>query len=453
MEINPPPKRPRPESRRCPRRTDSVRYRIKVNLDDSHPPIWRRLEVRSDLMLDVVHQVLQAAFGWYDGHLHRFASGGSASDPRAEHYLCEWDVNEGDPGVPDNAVRLDETLVGPGDKLSYCYDYGDDWGLTIQLEAVLPADETLPAAVCVAGKRAAPPEDCGGLRIAEDLAQVIDDPAAFDLDDVNLALADPFNGLPASGSEPALVPELSELMRRLTDDPTGEPFRQAILHMLATPPAPSTPQEWARAVRPILWFLHHVGVEGLALTSAGFLRPVDVLQLAAELPTMRDWIGLRNRETQSFPVMYFREAMQALGLVRKNRGRLMLTKAGTAARDEPGRVWRHLQDRLPIGTDKSMDRPSGWLFLVRAAAGDASPYEAIAAAMTCLGWREDNRAPVGSRAVRDAVSLSTAVLRNLSASSSGSFGSTGWPGTGEVDPVVRDLCHQILRGDSYLPAR
>jgi hypothetical protein len=34
--------------------------------------MWRQLEIRGSLALDQVHQVLQAAFGWEDAHLHRF---------------------------------------------------------------------------------------------------------------------------------------------------------------------------------------------------------------------------------------------------------------------------------------------------------------------------------------------------------------------------------------------
>lgn len=440
LQFRPSAGPPPPQSRRRPGRSDPFSYRVKVTLDDSHPPIWRRLDVRSDLMLDTFHQVLQAAFGWYDGHLHRFASGGSAFDPRAEHYLCEWDVEEGDIGIPEVDVRLDETLVQPGDKLRYCYDYGDDWGLTILLEAVQPAPEVFPAAICVAGKRAAPPDDCGGLRTAEELAEVLDDPAAFDPEEVNAALTDPFAGLSPSGSDHAIAPELRDLMRRLQDNPAGDPFRQAIAQVLETMPVAGTAEERARAVRPIMWFLHHVGIKGLTLTSAGYLRPADVSALAAELPTMRDWIGLRNREIQSFPVLQFREAVQAVGLVRKNRGRLVLTKAGAAVLAQPDRAWRHLLDRLPTGSEKSMDRPSGWLYLASMAAGHTSPYNAIADAMTSLGWREDNRLPVSHYAARDAVASCACIMGNLSAGSSGLFEKD------RVDPVVSDLCHQIIRG-------
>ena len=47
-------------------------FRVRVDLRHAAPPIWRRLELRSDLTLDVVHRVLQAAFGWTDSHLWRF---------------------------------------------------------------------------------------------------------------------------------------------------------------------------------------------------------------------------------------------------------------------------------------------------------------------------------------------------------------------------------------------
>ncbi|UKA77606.1 plasmid pRiA4b ORF-3 family protein [Arthrobacter sp. FW306-07-I] len=45
-----------------------------MGLVDSHPEIWRQLEIRSTMTLDQVHRVLQAAFGWKDMHLHRFTA-------------------------------------------------------------------------------------------------------------------------------------------------------------------------------------------------------------------------------------------------------------------------------------------------------------------------------------------------------------------------------------------
>lgn len=49
---------------------------IHVSLAEIDPPIWRRLLLPSNWSLAKLHPVLQAAFGWTDGHLHEFHIGG-----------------------------------------------------------------------------------------------------------------------------------------------------------------------------------------------------------------------------------------------------------------------------------------------------------------------------------------------------------------------------------------
>jgi hypothetical protein len=83
-----------------------------------------------------VHDVIQAAFGWTDSHLHRFGCGPEYSSHDTEYYLCPFEVEEGETGIPEDQVRLDEVLTEIGDTLFYAYDFGDDWQLTIRLEAV-----------------------------------------------------------------------------------------------------------------------------------------------------------------------------------------------------------------------------------------------------------------------------------------------------------------------------
>ncbi len=48
---------------------------LRVELRDITPPIWRRLVVPAECTLDVVHEILQIAFGWTDSHLHGFEVG------------------------------------------------------------------------------------------------------------------------------------------------------------------------------------------------------------------------------------------------------------------------------------------------------------------------------------------------------------------------------------------
>jgi Plasmid pRiA4b ORF-3-like protein len=181
----------KPEQRltlRKPRRNEVAVFRVRVDLERAKPPIWRRLDVRSDIGLDVFHQVLQSALGRTDCHLHRFAIGGSPFDEDSELFLCPYDVEEGeDDGTPTGDATLDETLSTPRDVLRYCYD-GDSWDLRIALESVRPLEESAPVAVCIDGRRAAPPEDSGGLRDAADLAPSLEDPAHFDVAEINRQL-------------------------------------------------------------------------------------------------------------------------------------------------------------------------------------------------------------------------------------------------------------------------
>src|SRR5712691_6974538 len=50
-------------------------YQLKVTLLGTSPPIWRRLLLPADVTLAQLHDVLQAAMGWEDGHMHEFSIG------------------------------------------------------------------------------------------------------------------------------------------------------------------------------------------------------------------------------------------------------------------------------------------------------------------------------------------------------------------------------------------
>ncbi|MBK6762967.1 MAG: plasmid pRiA4b ORF-3 family protein [Micrococcales bacterium] len=155
---------PRPELRK-PHRKQPVTYRVTVDLNDAEPRIWRTLELRSDLCLDLVHSILQGAFGWSDSCLHMFAIGGGTFDRDSQLFLCPHDVEEGEQeGVPAASVRLDETLQEPGRRVrtDYVHDYGDNWDLTVRLDALVPDAVGGVLAKCVAGQRAAPPVELRG---------------------------------------------------------------------------------------------------------------------------------------------------------------------------------------------------------------------------------------------------------------------------------------------------
>ena len=146
-----------------PRRPERAAYVVRVDLDHSKPVIWRRLRLASDLTLPQVHDLLQVAMGWTDSHLHHFVMGPKTKDLTAEPFLNPFNVDEGEEGIPESEVRLDEVLSVRGDRLFYEYDFGDAWHHTIKVESVEPWPEGEPLCVCLAGRRACPPEDVGGV--------------------------------------------------------------------------------------------------------------------------------------------------------------------------------------------------------------------------------------------------------------------------------------------------
>jgi hypothetical protein len=136
-------------------------YQLEVVLNGSQPCIWRRLQVPSSASLGWLHAVLQVAMGWTNSHLHQFICGEHMyADPSAQ-----LDQYEGDPPVLDETKATLADVVGHINQgLVYEYDFGDSWEHIVTVEKILPGDaSTKTAAVCVAGERACPPEDCGGL--------------------------------------------------------------------------------------------------------------------------------------------------------------------------------------------------------------------------------------------------------------------------------------------------
>jgi hypothetical protein len=183
---------------RAKRSRTSVVYQIKATLKGSKPPIWRRMQVTSTTTLAQLHQILQCVMGWEGYHLYRFdISGMEYGDPSM---LEEME------GEDARRVTLETLVRGEKDKFLYEYDFGDSWDHELLVEKVLPLEPGKRYPVCLTGKRACPPEDCGGiwgyasfLEALQDPQhpeheEMVDwvggafDPEAFELDEVNSEL-------------------------------------------------------------------------------------------------------------------------------------------------------------------------------------------------------------------------------------------------------------------------
>jgi hypothetical protein len=141
---------------------DSFIMRAEVHILDVEPKISRTLELPITLNLAQLHEILQAAFGWTDSHLHQFNIGGLI------YGAPELDVD----GLSDSRIfeatevrMIDFHFPYDPDEnpltILYEYDFGDNWRHLLRLERVA-REESVKYPRCVAATRSGPPEDSGG---------------------------------------------------------------------------------------------------------------------------------------------------------------------------------------------------------------------------------------------------------------------------------------------------
>lgn len=148
-------------------------YQLKITLEDVKPKVWRRLLVPGAISLGELHNIFQVAMGWTDSHLHSFTIGDELYGTQYDDYP-EEELDENETTVQD--------AIGEARRFSYEYDFGDSWGHEVVVEASVTAVDPLFSAVCLDGRNAAPPEDCGGSHGYAMLLEALADPAHEDHD-------------------------------------------------------------------------------------------------------------------------------------------------------------------------------------------------------------------------------------------------------------------------------
>jgi hypothetical protein len=161
-----------PQTRKtAPKAGESV-YQFKITLLDIKPAIWRRIQV-PDCALADLHEYIQAAFGWWNYHMHQFDIDGERYGPPAPD-----DMDFGLEMIDETDVPLSTLIPKSGRKARwiYEYDFGDGWRHEILFEGFAPVDPKAKYPQCVEGERACPPEDCGGAWGYADYLAAIADP-------------------------------------------------------------------------------------------------------------------------------------------------------------------------------------------------------------------------------------------------------------------------------------
>jgi hypothetical protein len=178
---------------------------LRVSLQYITPPIWRSIQVPGSFTLADLHGIIQIAMGWQNNHLHSFKVGHVYFSPSPEQFPLRLKAEEN-----ENEFCLDDLRLEEKQKFTYIYDFGDEWKHQIVVSKIIPpeslSEDERGLPVCLSGKRACPPDDCGGIdgyiRILEILKEPKKkrnhalfelsknyDPEYFDIDAVNERLS------------------------------------------------------------------------------------------------------------------------------------------------------------------------------------------------------------------------------------------------------------------------
>ncbi len=137
-------------------------YQFKITLNNIKPAIWRRIQVRESYSFWDLHVAIQDSMGWEDYHLHEFI----ITNPKTRQQ--EWIGIPDEDGWSDKEIRpgwdikIADYFSDQNPDAQYDYDFGDGWEHQIVFEKTLPAEVGGKYPKCIDGKRACPPEDCGG---------------------------------------------------------------------------------------------------------------------------------------------------------------------------------------------------------------------------------------------------------------------------------------------------
>jgi Plasmid pRiA4b ORF-3-like protein len=128
---------------------DDDAFELRIDLDRSRPPVWRRVRLPAGTTLTELHEIIQVLFEWDSDHLHVFTVDGV-------HYADPLDKL--DDCADADQLSLAVALPRPGARLTYRYDLGDCWDHTVLLEAGGPAGAP-DRPTCIGGRGDAPVED------------------------------------------------------------------------------------------------------------------------------------------------------------------------------------------------------------------------------------------------------------------------------------------------------
>jgi hypothetical protein len=134
---------------------------FKIELQETRPRVWRRIQMLSSATFWDLHSAIQDAMGWLDRQIHQF----EVLNPHTGMIELFGVPDSGFPteGVlPGWAHRVSTYLSLPcNHEINYVYDFKAPWEHRVIFEGEQPA-QALHYPICVGGGFACPPEEVGG---------------------------------------------------------------------------------------------------------------------------------------------------------------------------------------------------------------------------------------------------------------------------------------------------
>lgn len=151
-------------------------YEIKVAIRDTHPPVWRRLQIPEGITFHELNAIIQLAFDWCGYHAYEFEVGATLHEEGIFIKLPEMDSGWSMYVVKNSKKEKIDKYFEEYKRMKYTYDFGDNWTHDITIEKVVETDIKLKNPICIKAKMADLPEDCGGPWGYEELLEILDNP-------------------------------------------------------------------------------------------------------------------------------------------------------------------------------------------------------------------------------------------------------------------------------------
>lgn len=161
-------------------------YQLRIRLTDLQPPIWRRVLVEDCTLLNL-HKIIQVSMGWDNLRMWQFEIEGKEYGDDVVDDAFEREF------IAARKSKLSRFIEAGVKRLLYTYDFEDNWIHTIDVENTAQADLKVKYPICIDGKRACPPEGCGGLCGYENFQDALSSPEDTDHKLASLWMDDEFD--------------------------------------------------------------------------------------------------------------------------------------------------------------------------------------------------------------------------------------------------------------------